>query len=164
VALPVVAATPALAKEVRLVTRDEIMAAFRFYDNMELNAEDLNLRYQILVDMLFETNPDHLRARLQQLVDARNGKMVLVDRDTGQVAPYDPSMYDELGNLKQMVDHGQRAIDEHLAPLTQQLDEATRIDAGVVPPFKPKRRFKLFDLPRPKLRYRFAAWMMGWRT
>jgi hypothetical protein len=99
VALPMAASLPAAAKEQRLVTRDEIMEAFRFFDAMELQAEDLNLRYQILVDMLFETNPENLRAKLQQLVDNRKERMVLVDRDTGQVAPFDPSMYDELGQV-----------------------------------------------------------------
>jgi hypothetical protein len=102
VALPMLA-SPLQAKEVRLVTREEIMEAYRFFDRMELHAEDLNLRYQILIDMLFETNPENLRAKLQQLRDNRSKRSVLVDADSGQTAPYHPDMYDELGRLQERV-------------------------------------------------------------
>ena len=98
VAMPMLAGGAA-AREARLVSRDEIMEAYRFFDHMELAAEDLNLRYQILIDLLFETNPDNLRSKLQQLRDNRSKRSVLVDADTGQIAPYDPSMYDADGNL-----------------------------------------------------------------
>jgi hypothetical protein len=146
VALPMLSA-PLQAKEVRLVTRDEIMDAFKFYDRMELRAEDLNLRYQILIDMLFETNPETLRARLQQLVDSRKGRMVLVDADTAQVAPYDPSMYDAATG--ELVAMGQQHIDQEVAPLAQRLQQATGPHIA---------------LPKPKLRYRLAARLWGWRA
>jgi hypothetical protein len=91
VALPMVAAaTP--AEQARQVTREEINEAFKFIDFMELRAEDLNLRYQILIDMLFETNPENLRSKLQQLADNRKDRLVLVDVNTGQTAPYQPDM------------------------------------------------------------------------
>lgn len=99
VAMPMVA-TAAQAKEVRLVSQDEIMEAFRLYDHMELAAEDLNLRYQLLIEMLFETNPEKLREKLQVLRDNRKKRDVLVDVNTGQTAPFDPAMYNELGQLK----------------------------------------------------------------
>jgi hypothetical protein len=125
VALPMVASLPAEAKEMRLVTRDEIMEAFRFFDSMELVAEDLNLRYQILIDMLFETNPDTLRAKLQQLIDNRKDRLVLVDANTGQTAPFDPDMYDELGRKNaQMEQLGRERIDAALAPVQEQLQQS----------------------------------------
>jgi hypothetical protein len=102
IALPVAASLPVEAKETRLVTREEIMQAFRFYDGMELQAEDLNLRYQVLIDMLFETNPENLRAKLQQLIDNRKDRCVLVDGYTAETAPYHPDMYDELGHRKRV--------------------------------------------------------------
>jgi hypothetical protein len=117
VALPMLA-TPLQAKEVRLVTREEIMDAFRFYDHMELSAEDLNLRYHLLIDMLFETNPEHLRETLQVLRDNRRGRSVLVDACSGQTAPFDPSMYDEMGHL----------IQRELAPLQARLADASKLD------------------------------------
>jgi hypothetical protein len=153
VALPMVAAAPALTKEMRLVTRDEIMEAFRFFDNMELRAEDLNLRYQILIDMLFETNPETLRAKLNALIEGRRDHMVLVDADTGQVAPYDPSMYEQLAKTNAEIERiGRERVEQQLAPVQEKLQAAT---------FKP-----LADvvLPKPKLRYRLAAWLMGWRA
>lgn len=100
VALPMVATMPAGAKEMRLVTQDEIMEAFRFYDGMQLVADDLNLRYQILIDMLFETNPESLRTKLQLLRDNRAKRDVIINANTGQTAPYDPSMYDDKGEYK----------------------------------------------------------------
>lgn len=100
VALPMLAAIPVDAKDLRLVTRDEIMDAFRFFDRMELRAEDLNLRYQLLIDMLFETNPANLRDKLQALKDLRKDRPVLVDPYTAQTVPFDPAMYDDMGRLK----------------------------------------------------------------
>ena len=137
IALPMVAnVTAAQAKEQRLVTREEIMQAFRFFDGMELQATDLNLRYQIMIDMLFETNPAALRARLQQLIDLRTGRMVF-DACTGETYPYDPGMYDELGNRNAV-------------------QERADVDAA-------KRLVDLFPRPKPKLRTRIARWLMGWR-
>jgi hypothetical protein len=138
VALPVVATLPAQAKEQRLVTRAEIANAFRFFDGMELRAEDLNLRYQILIDMLFETNPETLRARLAQLVANRSQRSVLVDASTGQTAPYDPSMYEEQERLVQVRDDGDQSV-SHWDSLQNML-------------------------PKPKLRTRLAAWLLGWRA
>ena len=149
VALPMAASVPALAKEVRLVTRDEIMAAFRFYDMMELRASDLNRRYQILIDMLFETNPENLRAQLQELVDARKDHMVLVDVSSGISAPYDPDMYDHATG--EMLELGQRNVDQQLVAAQEQLRRNTApIARGW--------------LPKPKLRTRVAAWLVGWRA
>ena len=140
IALPVVAnVTVAQAKEQRLVTREEIMQAFRFFDGMELQATDLNLRYQIMIDMLFETNPAALRARLQQLIDLRKDRMVW-NASTGEPYPYDPGMYDELGN--------RNAVQEQVA--------RANVDAA-------KRLVDLFPRPKPKLRTRIAGWLMGWR-
>ncbi len=96
VAMPMVAGG-AVAREMRLVSREEIHEAFKFIDFMELRAEDLNLRYQILIDMLFETNPENLRSKLQQLVDNRKDRLMLVDVNTGQTAPYQPDMHNEQG-------------------------------------------------------------------
>jgi hypothetical protein len=118
-------ATVAEAKETRLVTREEIMDAFRFFDGMEIRADHFNLRYQILIDMLFETNPESLRAKLQQLVDLRKGSLVLVDANSGQVAPFDPDMYDELGHKNaQMEQLGRERIDAALAPVQEQLQQS----------------------------------------
>lgn len=147
VALPMVA-TATEAKEQRLVTREEIMQAFRFYDYMELRADDLNLRYQILIDMLFETNPENLRAKLKQLVDGRKSGTMMVDPETGQVAPYDPSLYDDVGN--RIADLGHEKVDQALAPKLQQLADASRAGSGL--------------FPKPKLRTRLAMWLMGWRA
>jgi hypothetical protein len=145
VALPMVASLPTQAKEQRLVTRDEIMQAFRFYDGMEMCAEDLNLRYQILIDMLFETNPETLRDKLQLLVANRSKRLVIVDANTGQAAPFDPSMYDELGRKMAAVEGSHRVdISAIQARLQEQLQSV--------------------PLPKPKLRYRVAAWLMGWRA
>ncbi len=141
VALPMVAAIPAGAEEVRLVTRDEIMEAFRFYDGMELQAGDLNLRYQILIDMLFETNPEALRIKLQQLVDNRKDRLMLVDPDTAQTAPFDPSMYDAIGNLNVQREQELRQ------------EVATDFVQARIAHFAPKS----------KLRTRVAAWLLGWR-
>lgn len=102
VALPMVAAMPQ-GKEAHLVTQDEIMSAFRLYDRMELAAEDLNLRYQLIIEMLFETNPERLREKLQVLRDKRRERSVLVDVNTGQTVPFDESMYNELGQVKMPV-------------------------------------------------------------
>ncbi len=141
IALPMVAtATVAEAKEQRLVTREEIMEAFRFFDDMELQADDLNLRYQLLIDMLFETNPAHLRDKLQQLIDKRKDRLVIVDVSTGETAPYHPDMFDETGRVQERIvqfrDDGDKSVSHwdsvHL-------------------------------LPKPKLRTRIAAWLMGWR-
>jgi hypothetical protein len=148
VALPMVA-MPLQAKEVRLVTREEIMAAFRFYDFMELQASDLNLRYQILIEMLFETNPETLRARLQELHDSRKDRSVLVDPFSGQTVPFDPSMYDE--TTGELIAMSKRRVDKTLAPVQKQLEHVSVPAFGSV-------------LPKPKLRYRMAAWLMGWRA
>jgi hypothetical protein len=114
---------------------------------MELAAEDLNLRYQILIDMLFETNPETLRDKLQQLVANRSKRMVLVDPDTGQAAPFDPSMYDELGRQMAAVE-GSHRVD--ISAIEARLQEQ------VTGPHITKARLKL--------RYRVAAWLMGWRA
>ena len=98
IALPMVAnVTPAQAKEQRLVTREEIMQAFEFLDGMELRAEDLNQRYQIMIDMLFETNPAALRARLQQLIDLRKDRMVF---DAGEKPSLRPLHVRRVGQLQ----------------------------------------------------------------
>ena len=158
IALPVVAnVTVAQAKEQRLVTREEIMEAFRFFDRMELQATDLNLRYQILIDMLFETNPDTLRAKLQQLIDNRKDRMVLVDPDSGQFAPFDPSMYERLTKANaDMEQIGRERVDAALAPAREQLKQASD------PVFGGWAGSGL--LPKPKLRTRIAAWLIGWRA
>jgi hypothetical protein len=163
VALPLAASMPQ-AKEMRLVTRDEIMGAFRFYDGMELMAEDLNLRYQILIDMLFETNPEALRARLAQLIDNRSKRSVVVDANTGQVAPYDPSMYDELGHRAEQVEKlGRERVDAAMAPVQEQLQQVLDTPSGARLPGHPAYGSTIAEmLPKPKLRYRVAAWLMGW--
>jgi hypothetical protein len=165
VALPMVA-TGAQAKEMRLVTRDEIMEAFRFFDAMELRAGDLNLRYQILIDMLFETNPETLRAKLQQLIDNRKDHLVLVDASTGQTAPFDPDMYVELGRKNaQMEQLGRERIDAALAPVQEQLQQVLDTPPGERLPGHPSYGSTIAEmLPKPKLRYRVAAWLMGWRA
>jgi len=142
--MPMVA-TAAPAKEMRLVTREEINEAFKFFDMMELQAADLNLRYQILIDMLFETNPENLRAKLQQLIDNRKDRSVLIDPDSVQTALYHPDMYDEQGQLKgtpqervvQFRDTGDKSV--------------SHWDSAQL-------------LPKPKLRTRMAMWLMGWRA
>ncbi len=145
VAMPMVA-TVSQAKEVRLVTREEIIEAFKFFDMMELQAEDLNLRYQILIDMLFETNPDNLRAKLQQLVDNRSQRSVLIDPDSVQTALYQPDMFDEQGQLKGTVQERIVQFRDDPDKSVSHWDSAQQL------------------LPKPKLRTRVVAWLMGWRA
>ncbi len=79
---------PALAQEQRLVSRDEIIDAFKMHDGSLIRAEDFNLRFQVLIDMLFETNPVTLRARLEQLHELKNTNEYLID--AGQVVIGNP--------------------------------------------------------------------------
>ena len=79
-------------------TTTEIAKPFHLFDRMQLCAEDLNDRYQLMLDMLFGRDIDNLESRLQKLVDNRYKRCVLVDV-CGLTAPYSPSMYDEHGKF-----------------------------------------------------------------
>jgi hypothetical protein len=80
------------------VLQDEVVKAFRLYDRMEVCTEDLNDRYQLIIDMLY--GKDGIGAGLQKLVDARNGRQVLIDPGLASTALYSPDMYDEHGEFK----------------------------------------------------------------
>jgi hypothetical protein len=55
----------------RQVSAEELREAFRFNDGQRLTAEDINLRFGLLIDMLFEPNPARLRYTMHRLVEMR---------------------------------------------------------------------------------------------
>lgn len=66
------------------VSASELKAGFLFREGQLITAEDINLRFNTIIDMLFESDPDKLRESLTRLSEIRRTATYFI-LDTGEV-------------------------------------------------------------------------------